>query len=206
TQLRAGTVEVLGGIDLGIILGQQGVLGLGVGLEFLVAFLRHRIALVEEVVLRPLEGGPQLVIDLAWCTACGLPLLHQVTEGTGGVSPVCGLLQGLGAFEAGLLELAGGGPATVQVGEVGTTPAVEGVTGAGVTLPQLIIGFAFTAVDGLPLIQDGADAVAGDLPVGGVLRDVLGLGGQGLLAGDGLLAALRLLLPGALVGLLGGFN
>ena len=41
---------------------------------------------------------------------------------------------------------------------MGTTTTIEGITGAGVTLPQFIICLAFDAVDGLPLIQDGPDA------------------------------------------------
>ena len=72
------------------------------------------------------------------------------------------------------------------------TTATEGIAGAGVALPQGIVGLAVDATDRLPLLEDGFEAVTGGLPLGGVGSDGLSFGDELFLASDGLLGALLL--------------
>ena len=72
---------------------------------------------------------------------------------------------------------------------MGATTAVEGIAGAGVALPQGIIGLAVNALDLLPLFQDGANAVAGGLPLGGVFGNLFCLSCQLFLGSNSFLAA-----------------
>ena len=76
---------------------------------------------------------------------------------------------------------------------MGAATAVEGVAGAGVALPQGIIGLAVNALDLLPLFQDGANAVAGGLPFGGVFSDLFCFRRQLFLGSNSFLAAALLI-------------
>src|SRR5699024_1028581 len=60
---------------------------------------------------------------------------------------------------------------------------------------QRVVGSAVHAADGAPLVEDRAQPIAGSLPVGGVGGEVLGLGGQRLLAGGSRRALLVAALP-----------
>ena len=100
---------------------------------------------------------------------------------------------------------AGAGPLTVQVREMRPAPAVERLAGRGIPLPQCVVGLAVQPADGPPLLEDFAQPVARDLPLGGVGGQILGLDGQRLLAGGlrgALLLALGLIRLSGLVGVL----
>ena len=86
---------------------------------------------------------------------------------------------------------------------MGTTTAVKRITGAGVALPQGIIGLAVDAADLLPLLQDGADTVTGGLPLGGVRSYLLRFSGQLFLLRNRFLAAAGLVCLSLLTGLNG---
>ena len=62
--------------------------------------------------------------------------------------------------------------------------ATEGVAGRGEAGPQRLVGLAVDAADRLPLLDDRLQPVAGGLPGGRLGGDLLGLGGERLLAGD----------------------
>ena len=80
--------------------------------------------------------------------------------------------------------------ARVEGGEVGAAAAGERVPGGREPLPQLAVGLAVDAADGLPLVEDRLEPVAGRLParrLGGQplgLVDERGLRGERLGAGD----------------------
>jgi len=86
---------------------------------------------------------------------------------------------------------------------MGSTPTVEAVARLGVALPEDVVGFAIDTLDRLPFVEDLPETVAGRLPLRRLRTDLLGFGGQCLLAGDGVGACLLLALPdlvGDLVG------
>ena len=89
---------------------------------------------------------------------------------------------------------------------MGTAAAVERITRAGVTAPELIISFAVDAANLLPLRENLADTVAGDLPLGGVLCELLGLCGELFLTCDGVLTALCLVVSDFFLCDVGGGN
>ena len=66
-----------------------------------------------------------------------------------------------------------------------TAPAGERVARGGVPLPQLAVGLAVNAPDGLPLVQDLLEPVAGRLPARRLGGELLGLLDQRGLAGHG---------------------
>ena len=76
---------------------------------------------------------------------------------------------------------------------MGASTAVEGVAGAGVALPQGIVGLAINALNLLPLLQDRADAVTGGLPLGGVFGNLFCFRRQLLLGSNSFLAATLLI-------------
>ena len=73
---------------------------------------------------------------------------------------------------------------------MGAAAAGEAVPGGGEPLPQLAVGLLVDPADGLPLVEDLLEPVAGGLPPGGLggellgLLDQRGLAGQRLGAGD----------------------
>lgn len=90
----------------------------------------------------------------------------------------------------------GGRALTIEFGEVRTPAAVERLASLGEAPPQRIVDLAIHAANGLPLVEDLAQPVARDLPLGGFGGDLLGFGRQRLFA-------LGLLVPGAVLLLLG---
>ena len=156
---------------------------------------------LEELVLRGLEPLPQGVVDVLGGAARRLPLRQHVAERGRGGAPVGGVGQLLGAFAQRLLGLAGADAFAVQLGEVRAAAPVERLARRGVALPQRVVGLAVQARDGAPLVEDLAQPVAGGLPLRRVGGDVLGLGGEGLLA-RGLRGAVFV----ALLALLGGMG
>ncbi|BAB99339.1 Hypothetical membrane protein [Corynebacterium glutamicum ATCC 13032] len=202
-ELAARSIEALLGVDLCVVFVDELLLCGCVGFEFLVAFLGYGVALIKEVVLGALECCPQLVVDFAWCAAGGFPFGHEIAECAGGVVPLSGFLESIGALNEFFLEFACRCAGAIQLCEVCAAATVEGVTRTGVAFPQFIIGLAVDAVDGLPLIQDGADAVASNLPVGGVFCQGFSLNSELFLASYCALTVFSLLFLGALVGFLG---
>ena len=180
---------------------QQCLLRVGVRAELGVALGRNGVAGCEEGVLGGLEPLPQCVVDVLARAARGLPLGQQVAEGRRGGPPVGGIGQFLGAFAQRLLGLTGPRPFAVQLGEMRAAPAVEGFPGRRITLPQRVVGLAVKAADRAPLLENLPQPVPGGLPLRGVRGQLLGLGGQGFLAG-GLGDAV--FLPLGLVGRSGG--
>ena len=190
----------VGGVDpLG--LGEQRLLGFGVGRELGVALGGGGIAGREELVLGALEPLPQRVVDVLGRPAGGLPLGQQVAERRRGGSPVGGVTELLGAHTQSFLGLPGAGPFAVQFGEVRTAASVERLARRRVPLPQRVVGLAVDAADRLPLVEDGAHPVTGGLPLRRRGGQLLGLDGERLLAsrllGAELLALGLLLLRGA---------
>ena len=92
--------------------------------------------------------------------------------------------QFLGARDQLLLGALGGAALGVELGEVLTAAPAEGVARGREPLPQRVVGLPVDALDLLPLVDDRAQPVAGDLPRRAGLRDLLGLGDQRLLRGD----------------------
>ncbi len=72
----------------------------------------------------------------------------------------------------------------VEGGEVGAAAAGEAVPGGREPLPQLAVGLLVDAADGLPLVEDLLEPVAGRLPAGRLGRELLGLLDQRGLAGQ----------------------
>ena len=117
--------------------------------------------------------------------ACALPLGHQVTETGRGGAPVLGVGELLRLLDQLFLAVFGACALPVEVGEMRPAAAVEGLTGAGEPLPELLVGLAVDPADGAPLVEDRLEAVACLLPLGGLRSELFGLGGQLLLARDG---------------------
>ena len=63
------------------------------------------------------------------------------------------------------------------------TAPIEGIARRRVALPQRVVGLAVQSADGAPLLEDDAHPVACRLPLAGVDGEILGFGGQRLLAG-----------------------
>ncbi len=72
----------------------------------------------------------------------------------------------------------------VELGEVLAAPLAERVTSRGELLPQGVVGLAIDALDLLPLLDDGAQPVAGHLPGRRALGDLVSLRDQRLLRSD----------------------
>ena len=81
---------------------------------------------------------------------------------------------------------------------MGSAAPVEGLPGRRVALPQRVVGLAVQTADRLPLVEDRAQPVAGGFPLRRVGGQILGLGGQRLLAGG--LGGPMLVAPGAVGG------
>ena len=112
-----------------------------------------------------------------------LPLAHQRLEPARGRPPLGRAGQRLGLGDQLLLAGPGDAALLVQRGEVAATAAGERVPGGGEALPQLLVGLPVDAADRLPLLDDGAEPVAGGLPLR-ALGQLLGLEDE-LLLGRG---------------------
>src|SRR5690606_32262399 len=77
------------------------------------------------------------------------------------------------------------GALAVELGEVRSAAPVERLARLREPLPQLLVGLAVDAADGAPLVEDRLEPVARLLPLRGLGGELLGLGGQRLLARDG---------------------
>jgi hypothetical protein len=86
-----------------------------------------------------------------------------------------------------------------------TAPPPERVTRCREPLPQRVVGLPVDALDLAPLVDDGAQPIAGGLPRGRRLGNLLRLGRQRLLRRDRLGAGL-LACGGHLAGLLVGLG
>jgi len=145
----------------------------------------------EELVLGGPEPLPELLLGVLRGAAGGLPVGHELLEPVRGLGPLGGLGQALGFGDQLLLVRLRLLALSVEAGEVAATAPAEGVPRGGVTLPQLAVGLAVDALDRLPLVEDLPHPVAGNLPLGALGRDQLGLGDQLALALGGLLPGQR---------------
>ena len=189
-----------------VVFCNQGVFGLGIFCEFAVALVIDGIASIEELVLGGAEAGPEFIVHLAWSAAGGLPFGHQIAVGAGGGTPIGRILDGLGSLDELFFLFAGNRTGAVQLGKVGAAAAVEGIAGARVALPQGIIGLTVDTLNLLPLLQDGADAVASGLPLGGVFSNFFCFSRQLFLGSDCFFAATLLIGLRLLAGFYRVFN
>ena len=113
-----------------------------------------------------------------------LPLGHQRLEPVRRRRPLGRVGQRLGLGDQLLLAGPGDAALLVERREVAAAAPGEGVPGGREALPQLLVGLAVDAADRLPLLDDGAEAVAGDLPLR-ALGQLLGLEDELLLGRGG---------------------
>ena len=159
-----------------------------------------RISRIKEMVLCCLERIPQLIIHVPRRPASLTPPIHQLTKRPGGLIPISRILDSLSLRHQSLLDALRRSPTPIQLRKMCPPTPVKRIPRPRIPLPQRIIGFPIHPPNRPPLIQNGPNPVAGLLPLRGILRDLLSLRGQFLLAGNRRLPTNLLLLLGPLTG------